>query len=67
MGKDSGTGHAVSTCDYWLFDSNLPNAQIINNEILNWCCSTDEEKVNFKKVFWCMRLFPQPEFSKKWK
>ena len=60
MGDDQSVTHAVSTIGPWLFDSNLPNAQKINQEILDWCVSSPEVKQKCVDVYWGIRLIPKP-------
>ena len=61
--SDGSIGHAVGTCDKWLFDSNLEKAQEISSDILDWCVSTNTIKCKYVKVHLGMRAIPQPSKS----
>ena len=70
-GDDGSTTHAVATACNLLFDSNLPNAQKITREWLDWCCSTDATRQEFACVFLAYRFVKDPsskeEYAcKKW-
>ena len=67
MGDDKSVTHVVSTLGPWLFDSNLPNAQKINWEVLDWCVSSPEINQKCVDIYWGIRLIPKPPKSSTFK
>ena len=61
LSDDKSVGHAISMCDSWLFDSNLQHGMEVTTEHLDWCCSSQQSKQKFVKVYWSMRLLPRPD------
>lgn len=54
QGIDLAANHAVAAVGPWLFDANLPHAIHICPASLDWCVSTDEEKVRYKQVYFAV-------------
>ena len=60
IGEDGSTGHAVSTCGDWVFDSNLKKAQPISKDIFDWAVSTPEIACKCTGCNFALRLIPRP-------
>jgi hypothetical protein len=43
--------HAITTVENFIFDSNLTAAIDLSKESLDWCCSTNLSKGQFKRVW----------------
>ena len=56
LGNDGGGGHAITIVNNWIFDATLPHALPLNQESLNWCCSSDSQATTFKEVNVAIRL-----------
>ena len=54
-GKDGATNHAVTVVGRWIFDSTLPYAVPLTKNVLDWCCSTETEEVQFVMVHKALR------------
>ena len=60
QGEDGGCQHAITCVNNMIFDSNRKHAMKLNQENLDWCCSTDDVKVTFEKVHWAVVLMRLP-------
>ena len=66
QGVDGAINHSITVVGCWLFDSNTTYAQRISLPMLDWCCSTDLVKVQFKHVFSATRFYhykPKKEWN----
>jgi hypothetical protein len=53
--------HAITTVENYIFDSNLSTAIELTRDNLDWCCSSDFTKGEFKRVHAAYRFFkPKP-------
>ena len=60
VGDDGSTGHAVSTCGEWVFDSNLNKAQPISKIIFDWAVSTPDIACKCTGINFALRLITTP-------
>jgi len=56
-GKDGSSNHAVTVVGVFVFDSNVPYAQKLSLNFLDWCCSSDTCKTTFDYVDFALRCY----------
>ena len=58
--SDGGRQHSISIVDGLIFDSNRKHAMKLNKVNLDWCCYSDSQKSELKRIYRALGVFEMP-------